>query len=257
MTTDDGQRYEMRALSKGLSVLDCLLETGKPMKLDEVSLRTGLPKSTSFRVVRNLLDQGLIVSTPQGFWLGTKFLRFAAAVNDRLDVRDVARRPMAELLEVFGETVHLGVLEPDLRLVVYLEKLASARAVGIMMSRVGGTSPSHCTGLGKAMLAGMGREAWSKVLDQGLKGYTEYTITDSEEFFDELERIRKRGYSIDNREHEIEVRCVAASIRSGSGGVVAAISVAGPTTRMPEQLEGSELARAVTRAAQEISAQLA
>lgn len=251
-----GGRYELQVLSKALAVLECLLDAGEPLNLEEVTSRTALPKSTAFRLLRSLVDHDLVIQTPQGFWLSTKFLRFGAVVDNRLDVKKLALPSMTALLADFNETVHLGVLAADRR-VLYLDKLIPDRAVGLMMSRVGGTSPAHCTGLGKALLAGMPEEVWREVaLDQGLKGFTPYTITDINDFFAELAKIRRRGYSIDDREHEIEVRCVAAPIYNVQGEVVATISVAGPASRLQHDLEGSPLARAVVEAARTVSEQL-
>ena len=68
--------------------------------------------------------------------------------------------------------------------------------------------------------------------------------------------MRERGYAVDDQEREKGVRCLAAPVRNHTGDVVAAISIAGPIDRMPQRLEGSDLAEAVTAAARAISIDL-
>ena len=81
-------------------------------------------------------------------------------------------------------------------------------------------------------------------------------MTSSARLLKELREIRNRGYGLDLEEREKGVCCVAAPVRNHTGHVVAAISVAGPTHRMPRALEGSEVAEAVVAAARAISLDL-
>src|SRR5439155_21666783 len=92
-----------------------------------------------------------------------------------------------------------------------------------------------CTSVGKALLAFQPLEMVQQVVDQGLKRFTPNTITDSDLLLAELSNIRTRGYSIDDEEIEVGLRCVAAPIRDHTGQVVAAISVAAPVQRMTKK----------------------
>jgi hypothetical protein len=79
-------------------------------------------------------------------------LRFGALVEEKLDLVQQARPFLLQLRDQVNETIHLAVLDDDLR-VVYVEKLSAQHAIGLMMSRIGITAPMHCTALGKAMAA--------------------------------------------------------------------------------------------------------
>jgi DNA-binding IclR family transcriptional regulator len=85
---------------------------------------------------------------------------------------------------------------------------------------------------------------------------TPNTITSAKRLLKELRAVRARGYALDEEEHELGVRCVAAPVRNHEGKVVAAISVAGPTDRMPRTLAGSDVAAKVVAAAHAISLDL-
>lgn len=247
--------YPIQALRRGLSVLDAMLEAREPLSLEQIRARTGLPKATAFRVVLNLLDRGYLVETPEGYWLGLKLMRLGAAVEERLDLKEQALPFLRQLLEEFNETTQLAVLDAEDGLRgVCLEKLTPQRAVGIMMSRVGNTFPIHCTALGKALAAFRPEEEIrEQVRSHGLQGYTATTLTREDDFVEELRLIRSRGYSIDDGEHEESIRCVAAPIRDGNGAVVAAVSVSGPSTRMPSPLAESLMTARVVEAAHGIS----
>jgi DNA-binding IclR family transcriptional regulator len=248
--------YAIRALQRGLQILDALLEAREPLNLEQICQRTGLIKSTAFRSVVNLIETGYLVQTSEGYWLGLKLLRFGRLVEEKLDLKKLALPHLAQLRDQVNETVHLAVLDDELR-VVYLEKLAAQQSIGVMMSRVGITTPMYCTGLGKAMAAYRPAEQIHAWLHKNqLKRYTAHTITEEEALLEEFRQIRVRGYATDNSEHEAEVRCIAAPIRDHEGDVIAAISVAGPASRMPTPLVGSPLAARVVETAYRISASM-
>jgi DNA-binding IclR family transcriptional regulator len=236
-----------------MKVLDALLEARAPLSLEQMCAHTGLPKSTAFRIIVNLLQGHYLVETEKGYWLGLKMLRFGALVEEKLDLVQQASPFLLQLRDQVNETIHLAVLDGDLR-VVYLEKLSTQHAVGLMMSRVGSTAPMHCTALGKAMAAFRPEdEICDWIRTHGLKPVTEATITDEDVFLHELHEVRSRGYTIDNGEFEASVRCVAAPIRDRTGTVIAAISISGPDTRMPVPLIDSSMALHVVETASHIS----
>jgi DNA-binding IclR family transcriptional regulator len=245
--------YSIQVLQRSMKVLDALLDARIPLSLEQICAYTDLPKSTAFRIIVNLLQGQYLVETEKGYWLGLKMLRFGALVEERLDLMQQARPFLMQLRDQVNETIHLAVLDDDLR-VVYVEKLSTQHAVGLMMSRIGITVPMHCTALGKAMAAFRPEDDirhW--VVTHGLKSVTQTTITHEDAFLQELREIRSRGYAVDNGEFEASVRCVAAPIRDRTGRVIAAVSISGPDTRMPVPLIGSFMAMQVVNTAQLIS----
>jgi DNA-binding IclR family transcriptional regulator len=112
----------------------------------------------------------------------------------------------------------------------------------------------YCTGLGKTLVAHQPEaevRRWLQTHDMPQR--TPHTLTEPEAFMAELDAIRQRGYGIDDGERNLSIRCVAAPIHNAQGKVVAAISVAGPTERMPNPLIGSEMAHLALATAEQIS----
>jgi DNA-binding IclR family transcriptional regulator len=246
--------YTIRAVVRAAQLLEILRTSDGGASMQELVDHSGLAKPSIFRMIRTLEQIGLVERIPgqERYRLGVRCLEFGQAYLEQIDLRREALPVMKRLLVEFNETVHLGVLDDRLR-VVYLEKLDSAHAVGIMMSRVGRTAPSYCTGLGKALLSAYEGDPVTLLAERGeLQRHTANTLCDPDELRIELVRIRERGYSLDLEEHEPGVRCVATVVRGPDGRAAAAISIAGPAQRMPKELLKGQLAEAAISAARAI-----
>lgn len=248
-----GETGVSKTIVKGLQVLELLGERPQGMTLAEISQLAELPKPTALRVLRTLTD-GHMVRTDgdERYRLGAQCLVLGTAFLETLDLRDEAKGVLEELSERTEETCHLGVM--DGTRVVYIEKVESPRSVR-MYSRVGLTNPLHSAALGKAMLAFSPPEVVEKVLAGPLERRTQHTTVDRDGLREELARIRRRGYAIDDVENEEGIRCVAAPVFDHEGDVAAGMSVSGPKYRLSlETLE--TFSGYVTDAAEQLSARL-
>ena len=248
-------RYTVDAAAKALELLVTFSFNDRRLSLAALAARTGIPRATAFRLLSTLEGAGFVVKENGDYRLGIKCFVLGNVAAADLDLRQVAQPHLGALRDLTGETTHIAIL--DHWQVVYLERVPSLKPVGFMRSRAGAILPAYCTGLGKVLLANRPEEevsAW--VATQSFKAWTPHTITARKRLIEELRATRARGYAIDEQEHELGVRCVAAPVRNHQGEVVAAISVAGPTERMPRTLVGSDTAKAVVAAAQEISLHL-
>jgi len=249
------RRYTVDAAAKALELLMAFSFSEPRLSLAALAARTGIPRATAFRLLSTLEGAGFVVKESGDYRLGIKCFVLGNIAAANLDLRQVAQPHLGALRDLTGETTHIAVL--DHWQVVYLERLPSPKPVGFMRSRAGAILPAYCTGLGKVLLASRPEQdvaAWAAT--QTFKAWTPQTITARKRLIEELRAIRARGYAVDEQEHELGVRCIAAPVRNHQGEVVAAISVAGPTERMPRTLVGSDMAKAVVAAAQEISIHL-
>lgn len=246
------ERYAIRSVDRAVDILECIAAQNGVLNVDQIAAATGLPKTTAFRVLATLAARRLIErdAESQTYRLGGLALVIGARAMGDLDLRRSARPHLEQLLAETGETVHLSLLSEDKALCI--DKLDASRAMR-MASFIGFLDPLHCSGVGKALLAFQDEPARSALLGRlRLDAHTPHTITDRAGLVAQIEAIRACGYAIDNEEIEEGLRCVAAPVRDHSGGVVAAVSISGPTTRVTEAAI-SDIAQAVTRCAAAIS----
>src|SRR5262249_19449415 len=132
-----------------------------------------------------------------------------------------------------GETVHVGIL--DGIEVVYIERRESLRTLRHMVDMVGHRNFAHCTSCGKVLLAALPEADFDRLLgDVRLRGRTAHSIPDAGRLREELALVRERGYAENISESTTSMASVAAPIHDHSGRAIAAISVAGPISRMGE-----------------------
>lgn len=214
-------------------------------------------KSTVYRFLTALRELGYVRQNERTEEYSTtlKLFELGSTVVTRMKVWQEAERVMNQLAQQTGETIHLATLD-DSQL-VYLHKIESRQNLRVaMMSRIGHTAPTYCTGLGKVLLAFTERQVADRIIEETpLHRFTESTITARDDLLAELERTRTRGYAIDYEEHEVGVRCVAAPVLGPNGKLVAALSVSAPSVRLTDD-RFPEFAELVKRAASEVSSGL-
>jgi IclR family KDG regulon transcriptional repressor len=248
-------RYTVDAAAKALELLSTFSFDERRLSLSELAARTGIPRATAFRLLSTLEAARFVTKAGGEYQLGLKCFMLGNVVAADLDLREIARPHLVALRDATRETTQIAIL--DHWQVVYLERVPSPQPVGFMRARTGAILPAYCTALGKTLLAYEPREAVARwAATQTFAALTPHTITSARRLLKELRATRERGYGLDEQERELGVRCVAAPVRNHEGRIVAAISVAGPTERMPRTLAGSDVATTVVAAAQAISMDL-
>jgi len=245
---------QVRSVRRAIRILETFRE-GPSLTVTDLSHVLKLPKSSVYELVCTLAAAGLLKKEDSSgrYHLGLRLVELARAANNDLEVRQVARPLIEKLRGEFNETVQLTVLEGEE--ILYVDGCESSRQLRTFFQS-GDRAPLHCTALGKAILANLPAGEKERYLRRrGLKAFTPSTLTDPQALRRELDRTAARGYSIDNMEHEEDVRCVGAPIRDREGRAFAAISVSGPAHRLGPGRD-AEIARRVMAAAEEISRQL-
>jgi IclR family transcriptional regulator, KDG regulon repressor len=249
-----------KAVLKTMKILECLSHersfgiTELTRKVSESSNGLRMNKSTVYRFLASLKGMGFVRQDPETdrYSLTLKLFEVGAAALERLELWQEAEPVLKQMSQLTGETVHLATLEENR--IVYIGKIESMKTLRVsMMSRVGKTAPTYCTGLGKVLLACQPPEQAREILGtEKLIRLTPRTITRRADLERELAAVREQGYAIDDEEHELGVRCVAAPVRDNRGEVCAAVSVSVPAVRMPDR-EIPRFREIVVRAAGEIS----
>ncbi|MDQ2907677.1 MAG: IclR family transcriptional regulator [Chloroflexota bacterium] len=219
--------------------------------ITDLAAATGLPKSTTHRLVTALVSEGLLVQDEDShkYALSLRVTALGASVLSSHVVRKAARPIMMELRDQAHESVHLAVLEGMEAVIIDTEdSYFFVRAVNVPGQHL----PAHAVSTGKVLLAHQWELRLREVLNNAaLERYTERTITEPRQLLEELRRVRTQGYALSCSELEEGVDAVAAPIFDHLSSVVAAVSIGGPSERFhPRE---AEMIVAITRAGQEIS----
>jgi DNA-binding IclR family transcriptional regulator len=194
-----------------------------PQSVATLAERFDLHRSTMFRELQALEQVGFVRRQADGlFALGMQLTVLGSAALEQLDLRGAASAPVRRLHRIVGNTVHVGALIGDE--IVYVDKVEDAAGVR-MYSRVGAPVRPYCSGIGKAVLAGLPTQRRDAVLvGCDWRAYTARTLTTREALDADLAVTARRGYAVDDAEFEDFVNCVAVPIVS-SAGIVGALSL--------------------------------
>lgn len=250
-------RHTVQAVERALKILIVLAEAGTPLTLTQIRDLTNLNISTAHRLLHTLMNDGFISQDKDTgkYLLGLRTFEVGHAALYSMDIRTTARPFLQELVDRCNETANLAILDQDE--VVYIDQIESLNMIKIF-ARVGSRGPAHCTGAGKALIAQLSDRELDRFLQNKmpLQKYTSMTISEAAPFKQEMARIRKNGYSLDNGELEDGVRCVAVPVWDFEGKAIAAISVSGPDTRLTDAFICERLIPEVMAASDKISERL-
>lgn len=250
---DDKAPGQVRALARALTILRELGGEPNGLTLTELSNRVGLAPSTTHRLLTTLETQRFARLAPSDSrWrIGVETFSTGAAFARARDIVEIARPALTELRDRTGETTNLFFA--DLTEVVCMLQIESPHQMRAMFA-VGGRMPMHATAAGKTMLAFMREDAAQRmVAGSDLPPLTDKTITSSDALLREIREIRDRGVALDGEEHAVGLRCAAGPVFDEFGGIVAAVSVSGPTARV-DQGAHREMAAATLETARMITA---
>ncbi|MTD56063.1 IclR family transcriptional regulator [Amycolatopsis pithecellobii] len=206
-------------------LLLAFLGTEGHLTLPELMRRTGLPKSTTYRMVNDLIEYGLLERTAGGSVMPAMSMFELGLLTGRFrHLREGAAPVMQQLYDEFRQVVHLGVLTGiD---VLYLLKIGG-RPGSVLPTRDGGRMPAYLTGLGKAMIAFMPDPEIGTFIGTVLTEVPEIGCDPSAPW-GELRKIQKYGIAFDSEEAVRGINCVAAPIFLPGTHGTAAVSVTGP-----------------------------
>jgi IclR family acetate operon transcriptional repressor len=225
-TQQDAPSDPPSAVRKALGLLDAFTPRTPELSIRELSRISGVARSTTHRLVGELLEWGALERTAGGVRLGVKLFELGSMAPTSVTLRDAALPFAHHLHEVTQLTVNVAIRSGSE--IVYVDKITS-RALKVPHSRQGGRNPLHATGLGKAILAFSAADALDELLAAPLEAVTPKTIVDADALRAELARVRERRIAYDVEESRLGLFCVAAPILDPRGRAVGAISVTGAT----------------------------
>ncbi len=226
---------QVQSLSRGLLLLEAVAEAEEGVSLSDLAMQVGLAPSTTHRLLNTLEQRGFLQQdmAPGRWHIGVQAFHIGNAFLNGRDFVAQSRPFLVRLMEESGETANLAV-EDEGQAVILAQ--VQCREMMRMMVPLGSRSPMHASGVGKALLACMSDKQVTALLHRhGLAAITEHSIRSPEVLRKELDVTRGRGWAYDDEEHALGLRCVAATVHDEHGQAVAAISLSGPRSRIPDE----------------------
>ncbi|WP_340101815.1 IclR family transcriptional regulator [Salinibaculum salinum] len=243
--TDDEQPT-IKSVEASLNIVEELTYAG-PVTLTELAERLERSPSNVLAHLRTLRQRGFVVKENDNYRPGLRYYEFGNNIKSNYPLYVHGTEPADTLAAETGEFVWLMVTEQGRG--YYLYKTGGEDAVESGAYTMGSRWHLNATASGKVVLADMDDAQLDVVLDaHGLKSMTPNTITDREELEAELETVREQGYARDKEEAAIGIRGVAAPVE-GLDGVIGAVSVSGPASRIKDGYFQEELPKKVKEVA--------
>ena len=247
----DSSANTVQALERGLLILKALSQDGVS-NLTNLALQVGMPPSTALRLLTTMQKHGFVDfdEHAQDWSIGVEAYSVGCTYLNRTNLIEAAQPVMRQLMKDTGETSNLAIEEEGS--IVFVAQAETQNPIRAFHSP-GSRGQIHASGIGKVLLAELSRGETEQILQKtGLPKFTDKTLTKPTDLFNDLEDIRHRGWSLDDEERFVGMRCIAAAIHDSSGNAIAGISISGPTVRFPDK-DIPSLASNVVKAASEIT----
>jgi IclR family acetate operon transcriptional repressor len=224
----------VQVLDRALHLLE-IVSSRDGALLTDIADVAGMAPSTTHRLLTSLASHGMVATEPEtGQWtIGVKAFEIGNGFLRQRKLGAISRPFLTALMQESGETANLAIEDGgDVVFVSQVESHAPMRA----FFRPGRRGPVHASGIGKAILS-----TWSdKEIAQLLHGrelahFTDKTRDTLSALLKDIQEIRHRGWSVDDEEHTLGMRCVAAPIFNEYGETIAGISISGPSVRVSDQ----------------------
>jgi IclR family acetate operon transcriptional repressor len=221
------------SVMKAFALLKAFHDPNEWLTSCELSRRANLPEASGYRLIQTLEEIGAVVRGPRGRYRpGLLLLSLSHNVTIADLLRDAGQALMSDLSKRLGLTTHIGVLEHGM--VTYVAKVSAPGAFPVH-TRVGAQLEPYCSGLGKVLLAALPDDDMEHfIMDGELVPLTPFTITTAPALRAELKLVRERGYAVDDREHQANMRCIAVPVQDRDGRAVAALSASDDAERMTQ-----------------------
>lgn len=223
-----GSAWRCVSARRAIKVLE-LLAQRKTLGVRAIASALELPLASVHRLLNELAEENAVERDAEGGWrLGHRLLGIVDQQLESVGFQRLARPQCEAIAAEVGETVNVNVRSGDGCVVI--DKVRGNERMQLDW-RVGSRGRLYCGGSPKAILAYLPEAERRRIAKQPKERFTPTTITSTSALLEEVGRIRRRGYSIDNQEIVLGVFCVAVPILDRVGDPVGAISISGPSPK--------------------------
>lgn len=242
----------VQSVERALKILSLFSHRRPLLGISELSDIMDLPKGTVHGLTRTLFENGFLSQDPQTrkYRLGLRIHELGIVLSGTLDLNQKAAGPCEQLSRKTGLLSRIGIWDGG-SVVITLNIYPNPMPV--LPHQVGPRIHAYCSGIGKAILAFIDKDVLHQYLAKTpLTPFTPSTITSRENFLEDLEKTRNRGYSLDYEEALKGLGCIGAPVFDRQGAIAGAISLSGPVDQvLGENVE--TFAREILSTAAEIS----
>lgn len=222
-----------RSLTRLLGLFEVLAKSSKGQSLAELNLLLKSPKSSLLNLLRPLVIEGYLTYEDGRYWLGTSIFRLSASIMSVWNFSKTLRPFLEELAERSHESAYVGVLDPVLKTVTYVDSIDSPNPVRFSVP-IGNSAPLYCTAAGRVLLAYSSNKFQADYMRTvKFEVRTTRTITTQDALRASVEKVRESGIAMSVGESFPGAAAIAAPIFGADGKVMAAFVVGGPAERLP------------------------
>jgi IclR family transcriptional regulator, pca regulon regulatory protein len=251
---NDSSRSDfVRALAKGLAVIEAFDARSPSMTLSDVARKTALSRGTARRLLLTLVELGYVGFDGKLFALRPRALNLGFAYLHSQNLWQLGQPYMVELVERVHESCSVAVLDGiD---IVYVARVPTAARIMSINLGIGTRLPAFATSMGRVLLADLPQEQVERLLEQAspLAKYTAKTVTEPPALLREIDAVRRQGWAMVDQELETGLRSIAAPIVDGSGHSIAALNIGTHASRWPIQKLTQEVVPLLKQTAAAIS----
>jgi len=224
------------AVARTMAILEELSEEPSGITVSKLVERLKCEKSIVSRILSTLTDADYVIRDPatSTYRIGLRFAGMALRHLDSTGTSGLCQPLLQDVANKTGELVQLLIVQNDQ--MIYVAKAEGKQRVRVL-SLVGRVAALHASAAGKVWLASLPEErALAIVLKQGMKKFTQNSVTTVDALRAELARARRAGFAIVEQEMFEDASSVAVPIRGRQGDrVVGAVVLSGPSYRLPKK----------------------
>ena len=222
----------VQSVDRALRIIEFLAENPTGAGITEISKSLGLSKGTVHRLISTLKERDFAYqsSNTELYRLSYKILYLYNCISNNIDMFKVSRPIIRKFADKVDATVHLATLDEKRSNIVYIDRIEpmNSQKPFVMSSRVGKKAPCYCTAAGKMLLSQYSDDEIRYIMKgEEYKTYTDKTIKNIDEFLEEIHKVRKQGYALDENEYDHGIICISIPIYNSNGKIDFAMSVTG------------------------------
>jgi len=232
----ENKDVKIKSLAKCMKVLEAFTATNPERGITEIANELGLTKSNVYNLISSLAEIGYVEKNPktEKYRLSFKVLEFSYVVTSGLKFQSAVMSNLQHLSDELNLLAYFGVPYGTHVLYVYNTSSRNTANSYYVRSVLGEKAPLFCTSIGKAILSTMEEEEILARIDMDRQSFTPNTVTDPDTILGEIRETKRRGYAIDDMEHENNIKCVGIPIFDKAGKLLGGMSISGMASRFTD-----------------------